>query len=115
MYAKQGLSQTAKDILAIADKVDELGWCQYASKDANGRVCIIGAGQELGIPLYDVFGHRIHPVHKSIQNRVRIDGFDYIDSWNDAKGRTKEQVLAMLRELAFNLDRESAKYEEPAK
>jgi hypothetical protein len=101
MYAKEPLSQTAKDLLAIADKIDELGWCQNKCVASDGKVCILGAALSLGFNTYRPQDRNYtHPAILAIQEYVDIAFWN----WNDEPGRTQQEVTTMLRELAFNLN-----------
>ncbi len=80
-----------------ADLIDERGWLQGQNFDADGRCCAFwalgkAAGKQRGLrPIYDQFAGYLH---------ARNPRWREVSSWNDAPGRTKEQVVAALRECA---------------
>jgi hypothetical protein len=88
---------TEADVLhRAADLLEEFGWCQvkWGSKE-DGYFCahgaLMAAATDLGLGCGPVFGkaeQRIRELHGSILG------------WNDQLGRTKEEVVAGLREAA---------------
>lgn len=86
---------------AIKAKAAELirrrGWCQGELESDEGCLCILGALNTVlalvpddtypGMMEYLKFVHGLIP---------EGTGFRYIAQWNDEKGRTVEQVLALL-------------------
>lgn len=75
--------------------IDTHGWCQGDLKDAEGRVCVLKA-------VNNVCRRRAPKTfHAAISELARrtggpLDGSS-IAVWNDADGRTKNEVLAVLR------------------
>ena len=82
---------------AAADYIEEHGWCQYALV-MSGRVCMLGAvnaaicGDPAG-------GGDMLPFEVTDMLH-RATGSASLSSWNDARERTKEQVVRALREAA---------------
>jgi hypothetical protein len=75
-------------LLAAADLIEQKGWTQRAYKDENGY-CIVGAlleinGRGWNQAIFEISGH----LHQQTS------------SWNDAPGRTKEEVVRTMREVA---------------
>jgi hypothetical protein len=87
---------TMPDVLdAAADYIEQNGWTQNRSRNADGAVCAIGAiryasGQYVPI------------------SRLGLAAVDAVEShlgrwicgWNDTPGRTRTEVVAKLREVA---------------
>lgn len=82
---------------AAADLLEEKGWCQEVSEDAQGRHCIGGAlvavagKRSGGSPV--VFHAALYVLAK------RVPGYTP-SGWNDVPGRTAEEVIALLRRVA---------------
>ena len=93
MYAKKDLSQISKNLLLMANWIETCGWCQGRTHGPHDEVCIMGAGYRT---IYDYPGK----TYMALNNHLKQEPA----AWNDEKGRTKEQVLIMLKELAYNLD-----------
>ena len=95
-------------LLAAADYLENHGWCQGKLTEPNGAACAIGA-MHCGIGALR-FGER-PDTDKGLRISETITGFSLylakqtgngrIADWNDAPGRTKEQVVSMLREAAY--------------
>ena len=93
--------------------IDQVGWCQgrlYQAKDGNviwykggiipgnlGACCLEGA-----MSLVEIDSEY---VRFDAGKKIRAIGTDHtsIHIWNDALGRTKEQVLAMLDQVIVRL------------
>ena len=94
---KQDLDEDGKIIWDVANYIDEHGWCQdvYGSL-GTGAVCILGAY----IALYN---NEFHPSVKRIGSFLGAD-HNWFNSkvidWNDEEGRTKEEVITMLKQAA---------------
>ena len=84
--------QVKKDARAAADYIREHGWCQNVL-ESDGRVCMYGAIE------------RIAPEHDN-RSRMLIEALrenvpEYlIAQFNDASGRTKEEVLEVFDKIA---------------
>lgn len=86
---------------AAAAIVESRGHCQWAAEDEVGRVCTSYAL----ILAYTADGSDPvkfpAPVLLDAQAALRrLLGVDNLVAWNDRRGRTKEQVVAALREAA---------------
>ncbi len=64
----------------------ERGWCQGAYK-RNGCFCLSGALLEVDVKCFDL-------EYDAVRKALRVDG--YLSTWNDAPGRTKDDVLNLL-------------------
>jgi len=107
---KWGLSENGKTLMDAANYMDEHGWCRGKAGMYDGSVCLYGAiAAVIGAVKLHEDGLRIdigHPNFKSflaIQNaieesRIFING---AAKWNDKGAKSKEQVVAKLRELAY--------------
>jgi len=96
---KHDLSQDSQDLLNAADYIDQNGWCQFATKRLNGEVCLWGSL----IAVTDGFDH-CNP-HRA--NHLYTITHEYLrqspSGWNDSISRTKAEVTAFLREVAWKL------------
>ncbi len=90
---KWDLDEVGKATWAIADYIEEHGWVQghYGDIYGNGPVCIMGAMQAL-------YKTEMHPSCQKI--RKVIGGNRNIVDYNDTVGRTKEEVITMLKQAA---------------
>lgn len=87
------LPQASRDLLAAADYIREHGWCQYEWVDAHGRVCIMSAISKVS----DNFNisHKALCQHLGVSQH-RCEAVD----WNNAPGRTIDEVLSALESAA---------------
>lgn len=108
---------TDSDVLTrAADLLEEFGWRQHglfnpgsfpsdeSCRDAT-QFCAVGAivraRRDLGLPASD-WSYTDPNGHYNLANRCfgeHIEGWT-LAAWNDAPGRTKEEVVAKLREAA---------------
>ncbi len=82
-----------------ADIIVEKGWCQGTASNKEGNVCAIGA---LTWATYELFGPgglaEDCKYYLPAVNRLCMKINDSsIPCWNDAPGRTKQEVVAALR------------------
>lgn len=80
--------QWQEDCLAAADYMDKYGWCQGHDWMEDGRSCIRGA-------MYLANGKDVTRWQTAMWHLVSKIGNAV--SFNDAPGRTKEEVTAALR------------------
>jgi hypothetical protein len=83
-----------------AELLEEHGWCQHASRGLLGNLCMMQAVTE---SICNLIGNR------EAENVIRLYTFvsgaidDKVNGspvrWNDTRGRTKEEVLGLLRSL----------------
>jgi hypothetical protein len=111
------LQQVVKDLRACADLIEKNGWIQgdfYQEREGvppvECPVCSVGA-------MYTVTGG--HPSNEGVVDWAAIQRFigaknalweflpDNIIAWNDAKGRTAEEVIKAFRECADALEAEA--------
>ncbi len=80
----------SRTLRRAADMIERQGWCQGQWADKHGRVCIMGAlGDTESDPA--AFCAACHRLSTHLGQRLSM--------WNDEPGRTKDEVLAMLRSL----------------
>lgn len=97
------LPQTIADLRAAADLLEQDGWCQGTWHPADGAHCV-------GHALYVVTARAETEEAKNRRlNRVIYAfaahvGMRAITAWNDAEGRTQEQVITALRGAADGLE-----------
>ena len=96
-YLKPELDEASKVLLRAADYIEKWGWCQYDLRDARGRVCLMGA-------IYSVAGEQ--GLMKDAIEKTLFAFNSFADgplpsTWDDAPGRTKEEVCAKLRSVAL--------------
>jgi hypothetical protein len=91
-------TKTPQQILLDAiDVIEQRGWCQGAFQDDDSKqVCMLGA---IRIATWDKVIYPVHPAYAQACNATGMNG-TMIAQWNDASGRTKEEVIAKLREAA---------------
>lgn len=94
------LQSTAAVLLGAAEYLRDRGWCQGTMADINGRVCLLGALAQSSIG-----------VDRSVREDAEFTvacqlGFDSatpfwkITRWNDERGRTRDEVIAVLERAA---------------
>ena len=98
---------TKRDVLhRAADLLEEFGWCQGALTNLGigispreagvDRFCLSGA---IGRAVYDLLGFSEGSAIAWARILHDLGGIEAV-SWNDAPGRTKEEVVTKLREAA---------------
>jgi hypothetical protein len=84
---------TTADVLErAADIIEEVGWIQGEYGDASKGLCILGA---IGMA-WRSFGGSF----RAVPDSHALLGLPNAAVWNDARGRTKQQVVRRLREAA---------------
>lgn len=100
------MSEVDEVIEKAAALIEERGWCQ-GDFEIDGKLCVLGGVHEIlfGDP-HMRFSLVSHPkketrelVYDEICNRLGIDRTIRcgVSEWNDAAGRTKEEVISRLR------------------
>ena len=81
-----------------AQLLREKGWCQKAFSETDGSLCILGALTIADDPDFPPSKHGglVPPKITAIANEFLSQLGIAIWQWNDAPGRTKEQVIALL-------------------
>lgn len=90
------LDEADQHLLQAADYINQYGWCQGTFKNEQGQVCIVGA---LG-----AVTQQYKSIHIYSQMRLKITKLIGCGAtiWNDVPGRTKDEVVAMLRKAAYS-------------
>lgn len=92
--------QTADDLDAAADDLDQHGWCQGTMYTTDGRACVRGAlyrtTQSLG---------RTVAAEHAILDMIETDDVVWgcIPDWNDTAGQTIDDVTGVMRKAAGHL------------
>lgn len=81
-------------LLAVADVLQARGRCQNRLVAEDGRVRLLMAICEV---VKDTEVPRVRTMIKALQHEI---GKVNITTWNDAPGRTDDEVLAMIRRAA---------------
>ncbi len=77
-----------------ADLLERDGWCQWNLCSDNGEHCLAGA-------LMDTDPDTWYRVTRFVGERV---GTPYVTDWNDEPERTAHEVIALLRQVAAELE-----------
>lgn len=81
-----------KVLREAANILQEKGWCQCQAEDRFGHVCMAQAISLACKKDFSLYG-------ETTMRFRTILGMEAVH-WNDTEGRTKEQVIAKLREVA---------------
>ena len=103
MTSRRLLDETSVTLLKAAEYIEEHGWCQYDLFDEVNRACLDGA---------IIRSSNNFSLIREIEAQERVAKFlganlskrsalGFIHVWNDAPGRTKEEVVAALRGAAM--------------
>jgi len=89
-------------LLEAADYIEWHGWCQHIAIGPAGKLCAVGALLHVAIPnIKHSTVWEMSPLALSAFAKLRrYLGTDGIESWNDTRGRTKDEVVAALRAAA---------------
>ncbi len=79
--------------LKAIEIIEQRGWCQGRLTNPKGEVCITGAIQIATYQSLELQGHTLNLLHKNLGT--------IISKWNDAPERTKGEVIAKLKEVAY--------------
>jgi hypothetical protein len=91
------IDEAGKILLDAADYVERHGWCQNEFQNGFGSVCIMGALLHVVQWPDHLQGRGITEI---LPRLTKYLGVTRLDNWNDAPGRTNEQVVAALRGAA---------------
>lgn len=99
-HPKPTVGQNAgRSIRRVADIIDNRGWIQGAEGDKERGFCITGA-LRYGVREFSKF----KITFEFLQNWFLKTHGNAIIGYNDARGRTKEEVLRALRQCSDELD-----------
>ena len=90
---------TAAEVLeAAADYIDEHGWCREEYVASDGSVCAFEAIERARLT------EPLAGVELVVEAAMKsATGCATVEEWNDAPGRTKDEVVRKLREVAASL------------
>jgi len=95
---KHDLSQDSQDLLNAADYIDKNGWCQEVTR-LGKSVCLWGSILAVTDGLGKLYDSA--PRANALYSKVSLHLGIMPAPWNDARGRTKDEVTALLREVAL--------------
>lgn len=105
---KWGLDEVSKGLLKAAEYIEEHGWCQRMTFNERGESCLSFAlDKAFGIDTsFDEYRLKVEARNRLMKPilEVMTENVACIINWNDAKGRTKEEVINLLREVAYQKD-----------
>ena len=88
-------------LLDAAQYIREHGWCQNTVSTKDGRVCAVGAiGAAYEAAFHDKGCGIAITAMEHLDRHLSISGPWSIPKWNDAPGRTAEDVVAAMEEAA---------------
>jgi len=110
-WGQKPLSENGQILMDAANYMDEHGWCQKHASEPNGSVCFYGAIAAVVGAVRFVDGN-LFRIDKDTPNFKRFAAIQHlIDTpstfisgaadWNDKVAKSKEEVVAKLRELAY--------------
>lgn len=88
------LDQAGHYLLAIADYIEEHGWCQGVGRNVEGRVCLSYALHSVS-PNW----HENNEMYRRLHLATGAE--DTLFRWNDEPGRTREEVVSACRRAAW--------------
>lgn len=80
-----------------ASYLEAHGWCQWTMEKAEGSVCLLGSIYAVTTGLGYGTDAESNAAIEAIALRLGADKDYDVAAWNDLSGRTKAEVLAMLR------------------
>src|SRR5260221_13082211 len=110
-WDQKPLSENGQILMDSANYLDEHGWCQKHASEPNGSVCFYGAIAAVVGAVSFVDGN-LFRIDKGNPNYKRFAAIQYLvdtsrtfisgaAKWNDYAAKSKEEVVAKLRELAY--------------
>ncbi len=93
-------------LLEAADVIEQRGWCRHTRMNSRGEVCAVGAilSARWGFDRLDWGSwYDDEPTREAVLNlraRVASGTISGVGGWNDTPDRTKDEVVAMLRDVA---------------
>ncbi len=96
---KHDLDEIGKTLYAAADLIEEVGWCQY-KYELKGwfktiGYCMVGAINKVMTGNANRF-RDLSVIHR-VENYILGEN---VSGWNDNSGRTKEEVVKLMRDVA---------------
>lgn len=96
-------------LIHAANIIDTQGWTQYDMQDSEGRVCLVGAIRLASMDLsadrteFNIMTLRIKAENLAfaqLHSESGDDDYGSLARYNDQPERTKEEVIAFLRNAA---------------
>lgn len=84
---------------AAGDYIRQHGWCQHKPRERDGSVCLRGALDVVCVKIHPQLGPMVEGYAAMVAAIHEITGM-YPIEYNDAPGRTKEEILALLDRIA---------------
>lgn len=91
------MSAVADVLLRAADVLETDGWCQLTGVDSKGRRCIVSA---LGLASGEGAGSGQLWAQANLAVLRQLGNDLLLSAWNDERGRTADEVTALLRATA---------------
>ncbi len=89
------INQNVTKLLEAKEYIREHGWCRFHLKEiAKGHVCMNGALWEVGGLMAQRY--LVKAIDPAANPLKEFDNKHIVPDWNNAKGRTKEEVFAMF-------------------
>lgn len=89
------MSAVADVLNGAADLIERDGWCQHEWNDKDGRRCIAAAiAEKAGV------GAPYERAIRTVAFHPGVDAGLKVIDWNNASGRTQDEVVAALRAAA---------------
>jgi hypothetical protein len=113
------LTQAASDLYATADMIERDGWHQGSNwNDLAGKLpneapaCFFGSAYKVvhGFPWYPTSVaalDRANAAGYAVAGFLKLPSLHAVASWNDERGRTAEEVCAVIRQAADKLTADS--------
>lgn len=96
---------------------EEHGWTQHMFASNTGSFCLIGASHRASVGMDERY-HYLRPytteetnIHFQWRDAFTDTAGDRPMSWNDRKGRTKDEVMSMLRATSERVRSEISRLE----
>lgn len=95
----------AELLLAAADHLEQKGWCRETFCNSNGECCVIGAIQFAASGRANRLAKtkKVIAALRKLADAIglgSVPSLGDIKAWNDSLSRTKEEVIAALRQAA---------------
>jgi hypothetical protein len=98
------LDEVGTALLKISDYIDKHGWCQHAMRDLKGQVCISEAIAQIYMKKMmseATLLNACQTLEEHITGERNGPWISGTVDWNDAGGRTKQEVIGLLHKLAY--------------
>jgi hypothetical protein len=86
----------------VIEELERRGWVREKWANEEGNVCLIRAGTNAQLNLFENPWYREFAQFLNILSLAQSP-HDSLISWNDAEGRTAEEILGKLRDFLYEL------------